>query len=323
MAAGILAGGAALCLAACATLSTQLTPGMEPRLAVAEETRLQARILALATPLITANAPYCHRLHPFTGLVTTHIADWPAGERDEVRAAFGADPRAAVWIVAEGSPAARAGLRPGDVLLSLNGHWSEPNARWHDDFRARTFPAALRRGAARLRVQRGQEGLDLVLEPEPACAALVRLVSINLAGGRRQAVWLAGDTLFVDRAFASTAGDDRLQQYMALALARQIARHRALPGVLERALQGPDIVRFALGLDAMDWLAGRGPEHAGPRWRTPSQAEITLAALILLQAGAGGETAYVSLPGPDSPASPAASGPEGASEAGSISSIHP
>ncbi len=316
--AGILTGAAMLCLAACTTLTAPLTPGLEPRLALADETRLQARILALAAPLIIANARHCPQNHPYSGLITTHIADWQAGERDHVRAAYGADPRAAVWIVAEGSPAAGAGLMPGDVLLSLNGRWSEPNARWHDDLRARTLPDALRRGETHLRVQRGDEGIELVLIPQPACAAQVRLVSIDLAGGRRQAVWMAGDTLFVDRAFAAVTPDDRLRQYMALVLARHIARHQPLPPILERALQGPDIVRFALGVDAMDQLAGRGPEHAAPRWRTPSEAEIALAAHLLVQAETHG-----SLVSPASPASPAASGPEGASDTGSPSSGQP
>ncbi len=318
MAGRILASGAALCLSACDTLSAGLTPGVEPRLALAGETRLQARVLALAAPVLTANAAACPHTHPFTGLVTTHIADWPGSERGALQAAMGADPRPRIWITAPDSPATRAGLQPGDILLGLNGRWSQSNARWHDDFRARTFPAALRRGPARLRVERSGESLDLVLTPQPACAAHVRLVAVNIAGGRRQSVWIAGDSLFVARDFAVSASDITLQQFMALALARHIARSQSLPAVLARALQGPDLLSFTLGFDAIDQLAGRGPDNRPPRQRRPSDTDILLTTLLLMQA-----EAYAPLSGPASPASAAASGPEGVSDTGSGLSVQP
>ncbi|MGP1274627.1 MAG: hypothetical protein ACQRW7_04325 [Caulobacterales bacterium] len=162
--------------------------------------------------------------------------------------------------------------------------WSEPNARWHDDFRNRTLPAALREGPAHLRVERGGTGHDLVLVPQRACVREIRLVHADLAEGRRQPVWIAGDTMFVEREFAGTHGDDRVQQFMALALARHVSSDRNWRAAIERALQGPDVIGFALGLDAMDELAGRGPQHTPPRQRRPSQTEVRLAALLLLQA---------------------------------------
>lgn len=318
MAAGILTGWAALCLAGCATLAPHLTPGLDPRLPASEETRLQARVLALAAPLLTANAHDCPDPRPFSGLVTTALGDWPASARDTARGELGVDHRASVWIIAPGSPAAQAGLRHGDVILALNAHWSAPTARWHDDFRARAFPAALAQGDTRLRVQRGAEHLDLVITPQSACAAGVSLVAADPASRSRQPVWIAAGTLHVSRAFARDTADEALRQTIALALARHIAETRPVPALLARAHQADAVMRFTLGLDAMDQLAGRGPEHSPPRWQTSSEAEAALAALMLERAGV-----YASPPSPFNPASPAASGPAGASDSGSISSGQP
>lgn len=308
-----LAGLAALCLGACATLE----PGADLALSPLEETAFQTRVLTLAAPVLTANAGLCRQTYPFTGLVTMTVGDWPGRQHESARRALQADHRARVWIVADASPAAEAGLQAGDSLLSLNGRWSEPNARWHDDFRVRTFPAALRRGPARLRVEREGEGLDLVIAPQPACAGTVRVTDLP-RHRQHQPAWIADGTLYLGRAFAQQASDNELRAAIALATARQAARDDAVPAIVRRGRQGTDLVSFAFGLDAIDQLAGRGPGRRPPRRPALEGGEITLAGFMLAQAGV-----YGSRSGPASPASPAASGPEGASDGGSISSIQP
>jgi membrane-associated protease RseP (regulator of RpoE activity) len=68
-------------------------------------------------------------------------------------------PGVMVTEVAEGGAAARAGLRPGDRLLSLGGRWTDTI---RDCFRAAT--AALPAVPVQLRVQRGTERLELTAQ---------------------------------------------------------------------------------------------------------------------------------------------------------------
>lgn len=164
----------------------------------------------------------------------------------------------------------------------------------------------MRRGPVRLELDRRGESVELTLHPEPACASHVRIV------GQQASARISDGTLFVGRAFALAAPDGMLQQHFALALARHVNGYRPGSVLLARGRQADSLVRFAFGVDAVQSLAGRGPESTPPRWQAPSPAETALAAQMLERAGV---YASPSLPdSPASPASPAASGPEGASE---------
>ena len=279
------------------------------------ETALQAHVLSLAAPLLLQNAELCPQPRPFSGLVTTTIGDWRPEHRAGAHELLEAGHRARVWIVAADTPAAHAGLQAGDMLIRVNGRWSQPSARWNDDLHTRILPAAMRRGPVRLELDRRGESVELTLHPEPACAGHVRIV------GQQASAWISDGTLYVGRAFALAAPDGMLQQHFALALARHVNGYRPGSALLARGRQADSLVRFAFGVDAVQSLAGRGPESTPPRWRAPSPAETALAAQMLERAGV---YASPSLPdSPASPASPAASGPEGACGTGSTSSVQP
>ncbi len=271
MLAGLLAG----LLAACASLDPLAPPGRDFR----EETRLQARLMALASPLLLANADHCPATSPYSGLITTHRADWPQ------RGVLGNERRAVVWIVAPHSPAARAGLQTGDVILSVNGRWMSQTARDHDDLRNRRLPAAMRSGEVSLHVLRDGEGLDITVRPEPACAGTVTIVD-----AWRSAAWITGDTLFVTRPLATVAPEalaDRLALALAEAVITQHSDGLAWRQINAAGQQAVQAVNFVTALDALDVIGGRGPREARPpRARSLDTTQLSLARMLLAEASA-------------------------------------
>lgn len=67
--------GFAIVLACILAGCTSLGPLGPSRHDMLDETRLNARVLAVAGPLLLANAAHCPVTHNFAGLITTHRAD--------------------------------------------------------------------------------------------------------------------------------------------------------------------------------------------------------------------------------------------------------
>lgn len=78
----------------------------------------EARLFAIGYRLAAANAPYCSRRTPTIGLLA-HDAQAYA-QSDAVRSLLGLSGDIGVQAVAEGSPAAAAGLRQNDTLIAID-----------------------------------------------------------------------------------------------------------------------------------------------------------------------------------------------------------
>ncbi|MFN3835096.1 MAG: hypothetical protein ACK4NO_04255 [Glycocaulis sp.] len=268
----VVAGWLAGLLQACASLHPYTATGD----GFLDETRLQAGVMAVAAPLLLANADTCPQTHAFSGLLTTHRADW------RERAVFADQRRGMVWIAAPHSPAARAGLRTGDVIYALNGDWTAGNARDHDDLRNRRLPRAVRSGPVALKLRRDGEWMDATLHPEPAGARAVEIVD-----HRRPVAWMAAQTLYVTRPLAMEE-PEVLARELALALAREtIARYgesAALRRANNLANEVWQTVNFVSGMETLDELSLRTPRHGRPpREIVTDEAHLALA-LAYLQA---------------------------------------
>lgn len=75
----------------------------------------------VAWPVLVANAPLCRSRSPRLGLWATSVEDLPFSQRAAFAELFGADSRLMAVDVFPGGPADKAGIKPRDVILAVNG----------------------------------------------------------------------------------------------------------------------------------------------------------------------------------------------------------
>lgn len=180
------------------------------------------RLAAIGHRLAVANAPLCDRLQPAAGMVVHALAQYGAGERDAARRAFGFDAPVAVEAVVPGGPAERAGVRPNDALVAVDGVAVAGGGKGiADRDRAldqleRGDPAApitltLRRGGAESRV---------AVQPAPACRARFELLL-----GRGLYAGADGRAVKLGERFFERYSDEEIAVIVAHELAHVILRH--------------------------------------------------------------------------------------------------
>jgi hypothetical protein len=145
-----------------------------------------ARIGRVAYRLATAGRALCAQHHPLTGLLFHHLAEYLPADRPLMVERYRLDRGPGVLTVLGGTPATEAGLKAGDVLLSVNERpFPSPLAEVaeHDSAKWRRLAeagemqleAALGTGPARLRVLRQGSEMDVTLRSVPGCFGRVRL----------------------------------------------------------------------------------------------------------------------------------------------------
>jgi len=148
--------------------------------------KADARVGQVAYRLATAGRALCPTLHPQTGLLFHHLAEYLPADRPLMVKLYGLDRGPGLLTVLSGTPAAEAGLKAGDVLLAVNGRpFPSPMAEVAERDPAKWRPLAesgekqledaLRLGPARLHVLRQGSEIDVSLDSVPGCFARVRL----------------------------------------------------------------------------------------------------------------------------------------------------
>jgi hypothetical protein len=191
-----------------------------------------ARVAAVAYRLALSGRRHCPDLHPLTGLLFHHLAEYEAADRRLMIERDGLDRGPGILTVLAGSPAAEAGLAAGDVLLAVNGSAfpsASEIARERDKKKRRKLIEAsearleteLRRGPARLDVLRRGSTLSLVLDSLPACPGRVRLARSK----QTNAFSLRGQVVMTTAMLDFLANDDELAVVLGHELSHVILRH--------------------------------------------------------------------------------------------------
>jgi hypothetical protein len=249
-----------------------------------ESTLRQAdlRVARVGYRLALAGAPLCPSPWPLTGLLFHHLAEYEAKDRPLVTRLYGVDRGPGVLSVVGGSPAAKAGLRAGDVLLAVNGRpFPSPteiaSIRERSVWRARLEASEMQledtlRGApADLLVLRGKAELRLRLDSRPACLGRVRLARSGQTNAFATGRYVVMTTSMLD----FVRNDDELAVVLGHEMAHDIFGHpatRSEEGILSGLGIHPSNVwkreaeadRFGLRLMA---AAGYDLRAAIPFWR--------------------------------------------------------
>lgn len=240
------------------------------------------RVALVAYRLALAGSALCAERYPLTGMLFHHLAEYEPGDRPLMVGRYGLDRGPGVLTVLADTPAARAGLVAGDVLLAVNGRLlptgasvaAEPKReRWRrlTDEAEAEIESALRRGPADLKVLRQGREVILRLGSLPACLGRVRLArstQVNAFATGRTVVMTTAMLRFL-------RGDDELAVVLGHELAHNIFGHRQMrneEGILRGLGIKPSAVwkreeaadRFGLRLMS---ASGYDLDSAIPFWR--------------------------------------------------------
>lgn len=173
-------------LAGCASPQTRM-PTVDSA-AMQEETRKQRemvvedymnsyrRLQAVASKIVVSGAELCaDKVGPYYGLTAWSREDFGKEWHDVVQSRFGVGDVASISSVAPGSTAEQAGVKAGDVVISVNG-WTPPAGKGAVDKLMEKLAAEGKFGMPlELVVGRGAEEAKLSMMPGQACDFRVRL----------------------------------------------------------------------------------------------------------------------------------------------------
>ena len=218
----------------------------------------QDRLARIAYPLLRAAVPFCdgHAM-PWPGFRPLFAGAFQREWRDAARDAYGLTDTLVVFSITPDGPADRAGLRPGDVLVSVGDHTVGPGAegsralyRW---LRA-NLPG---RDTLVVRYRRSGAPRTAALRLETVCAyetGVVPSLAIN--------AWADGTGVYVTLAMMRFAADDEL----AAIVAHEIA-HNAMGHVAASMHNAAVAGLFGLVADLSILLSGDTlPEESNTGW---------------------------------------------------------
>jgi len=242
----ILALTMAAALAACATprpvpLETMTSAAASGTDAADTQTRLKAlladeqRLNDVFGRLVTSNAELCGETYvPAFGLRLWSIADFAETLRPSAEAAFDLDERLQVYAVAIDLPAAKAGVKPGDILKAVEGKTLAEGPEGRTQFAEGVTAGLLKRGEVRFTFERDGKARKVRLKALKSCP-----YGVALAVGDEPNAATDGTTVFVTTGMLAFARDDR---DLAMVLGHEIAHawrgHPLLPADGQRPRPG-------------------------------------------------------------------------------------
>lgn len=244
------------------------------------------RVASVGYRLASRGLAFCQHRALSSGLLLHQLAQYPLESRAEADRQYGLASAPGVLLVIEDSPAARAGLRAGDLVLKVNGKsFPSPSiaaAETNEKARRKLVEASealledqLQAGQVTLTISRGGNRSEVRLVPERVCYGRARLARSKQANAFADGNYAVITTKLLD----FVRSDDELAVVVAHEMAHNILGH---PAELERKGVPTGIARNfgknasrvlrteeeadRLGIKLM-WAAGYDVSAALPFWR--------------------------------------------------------
>jgi beta-barrel assembly-enhancing protease len=189
-----------------------------------------ARVNSVAFRIATKNTARCSAQAPLTGIMVHSLAQYGPAERPIVARAFSLGLHPGVLAVAKGSPAERAGLKPGDQVIAVDGAAQTVRLTPKPSMDAviatrRAIDRALSNGGTvRFTVKSGAAASrDVMVAAAKGCAALVEQVP----SPKYFAEAYAGVVTVSSAVVTFTRSDDELAFVIAHEMAHLILGHPA------------------------------------------------------------------------------------------------
>lgn len=255
-------------LVGCASTATRLPDISEPALraesiiqettALATQAAHSARLLTIGRKILHANTELCPKTRRDMGIMIHTEDNYPQELRIAARRELGATVVPSVFLVAPDSPAARAGIEPGDIFL-IDGQPVGPNIL-RDALDAETVALTIRRDAREMSV---------TVQPDTICHSRLRLrpsTAINAFANGRHITVTTGMMDF-------TQSDDELALILGHELAhntmghiRKVVGNFILSGFATRYTRPFELESDYVGLYYMV-RAGFDPDEVEAFWR--------------------------------------------------------
>lgn len=208
------------------------------------------RVYDIAERLSSANAELCARRAQMIGVRFENLNDYSRETRNAAQTLWGLNDRPSVVWVGADSPAARAGLRPRDQLIAINGQAIRAGRNSSRQALNRLRDATAE-GPVVLQIMRGAETIDVTVTPEETCAYQFFLVDgddINAAAD--------GRTIYLNRGMLRFV---RTDEELALVLGHELAHNamRHIEAMQTNAMMG------TVGGAVLDILAAAGGVNTG------------------------------------------------------------
>lgn len=214
------------------------SPGEEDAVATVRALHAQDETVALiGYRLATANADLCKRRMIESGATIGMLGQYAPDYRSAAASVLGLTDRPTVALVAPDSPAARAGLQAGDVLVAADAvAFAAPPATAKASFAAveaatGAFESAIADGHVDLTIERGGVRRTVKMDGVPACRARFQVAGDSLDALATPTGWIEISPRLVD--FAATP--DALAAVLGHELAHEALGHGPAKGKARRA----------------------------------------------------------------------------------------